>query len=176
MRRALSALVVVCAVAALPGRAEAYDHQLTFDFTAGWGLSPAIVMEPDHGPMGGVGLGIGFDDTWGLGFVADWAVHPPFTDNSDPLQVGLFGVEGLYYIDILEIVPFFGVGVDFITTFDGVTWRGDFAAHVRVSVDYLVSRDIAVGIDVRPYILFTNLSLDPVYISAQARLSILLPY
>lgn len=178
MRRPAILLALSLAIGSLavPGRAAAYDHQVTLDVGAGWGFAPALEMGPNHGPAFGLSTGIGFDDTWGLGVVAGWAVHPAFTDSSEPLQVGLFGVEALYYLDIFVVVPFFGLGVDALTTFDGNEWRVDFAAHARVSVDWLVSREVALGLDVRPYILVTALELDPIYITAQLRLSVLLDY
>ena len=178
MARALSSLAAALTLfAALPATAAAYDHQVSLDLTAGWGLAPALEMAPNHGPTAGVATTIGFDDTWGLGINAAWAIHPPFVDDSDaPFNVGLFGIEALYYIDILQVVPFFGLGVDLIPIFDGTTWFVDFAAHARLSVDYLVSREVTVGVDVRPYILITALSTDPVYLTFQLRVSILFDY
>jgi len=162
--------------AALPSGAAAYDEQVSLDVNAGWGLAPALEMAPNHGPTGALATTIGFDDAWAMGINLGWAVHPAFTDDSDPFHVGIAGVEGLYYIDILEIVPFFGIGVDLLPTFDGTQWFVDFAAHLRLSLDYLVSREIAIGVDVRPYILLTALSTDPVYLTFQARVSFLFDY
>jgi len=177
VHRAVIALAGALALAAaLPSEAAAYDEQVTLDVNVGWGVAPALEMAPNHGPTGALATTIGFDDAWALGINLGWAVHPPLTDDSEPFQLGIAGVEGLYYIDILQVVPFFGVGVDLLPTFDGTQWFVDFAAHVRLSLDYLVSRDIAVGVDIRPYILLTALSTDPVYITFQARLSILLDY
>jgi hypothetical protein len=176
IRGALPACFLAIALA-LPARAEAYDRQISLDAAIGWGLAPALSMLPNTGPSWAIGSTIGFSDVWGLGVYAAWATHPPWNGGS-PLHVGLFGIEALYYLDILQVVPFFGAGVDVIPTFDegGNTWGADFAAHLRLSIDYLVSREITIGADVRPYILFTNLSLDPVYLSFLVRLSVLLDY
>ena len=73
-------------------------------------------------------------------------------------------------------MPFFGVGIDLLPTFDGSTLFLDFAAHVRLSVDYVASREVTVGIDIRPYVLLTALSTDPVYLTFQIRLSFLFDY
>lgn len=174
---ALCAALAAIALLLAPADAHAYDHQVTLDFGAGWGVAPALADGfPDHGPNAHVGTSIGFDDTWGMAFQAGWAVHPPFTDSADPLHIGFVGVEGLYYIDILQVVPFFGVGVDVLPTYNGTDWGADVAAHVRLSLDYLVSREVAVGVDIRPYILLTSLELDPVYLSFQARASFLFDY
>lgn len=170
------ALAVVLACVASPATALAYDHQITIDAAAGWGVAPAFAA-PDNGPSWALSSTIGFAEAWGVGVYAGWSVHPPF-NGGEPLQVGLFGAEGLYYIDILEVVPFFGLGVDVLPIFDGNTgqWSADFAAHLRASLDYLVSRDVIVGLDVRPYILFTALGTDPVYITFLARFSYVFDY
>jgi len=169
-------LVVLAVALALPASAAAYDRQVSLDVAVGWGVAPALQMFPNHGPFASVGTTIGFDDTWALGIHAGWAVHPPLTDSSDPFHLGILGVEGLYYLDILEIVPFFGVGIDLLPSYDGSNLFVDFAAHARLSVDYVASREITVGIDVRPYILLTALSLDPVYLTFQVRVSFLFDY
>jgi hypothetical protein len=169
-------LLVALLPLVLPDRAHAYEEQLTLDLAGGWGIAPGLQL-PDNGPAWTLGTSIGFDDTWGLSIYAGWATHPAFNEGS-PLHLGVFGVEGLYYIDVLQVVPFFGVGVDVIPTFDEATnaWGADFAAHLRLSVDYLATREIAVGVDVRPYILFTRLSLEPVYLTFLLRVSVILDY
>ena len=160
-----------------PRSAAAYDRQVTLDLGVGWGFTPALEMLPDHGPVGSLATTIGFDDTWALGIHASWGVHPPLTSSTDPtFHVGVVGVEALYYIDILAVVPFFGLGVDVLPTTDETAWALDFAAHARVSLDYLVSRQITVGLDVRPYVLLTALDIDPVYVTVQVRMSALLEY
>lgn len=176
-RTVLRALPLVAVIAcAAPSTAHAYDRQLTLDVAAGWGLAP-VLEAPNNGPGGGIGASIGFDDAWGLGVYTGWFVHPPF-NGGDAVHLGVFGVEGLYYLDILQVVPFFGLGVDVLPTYDQAAdqWGAEFAAHVRASLDYLVSREVIVGIDIRPYVLFTSLSLDPVYITFLARFSYVLDY
>lgn len=176
--RLIAALAVLVAA---PSSAAAYDRQATFGVGVGWGIAPALEMFPNHGPFASVSTTIGFDDTWGLGINLGWAVHPPLTDaRQEPFHVGVVGVEALYYFDILAIVPFFGLGIDLLPTFDGSNLFVDFAAHARISLDYLASREVTVGIDVRPYILLTafdtNPVFDPVYITLQARVSFLFDY
>jgi hypothetical protein len=179
MSRRFAALSVL--LLAWPSAAHAYERQVTLDLNVGWGWAPALDA-PNHGPTGGIGTAIGFaDDAWSLGLYAGWAVHPVEVDPDDEVyQLGLVGAEALYYFDILEIVPFFGAGLDVLPTFDGATWSADFAVHLRASLDYLVSRELALGLDVRPYLLITGLlgdtALNPVYLTFQARLSFLFDY
>ncbi len=176
----LAALVGAAALALAPTRAQAYERQVTLDLGVGWGWAP-MLDAPNHGPLAQVGTAIGFDnDTWALGLYGAWAIHPILTEPTDEVfHIGLVGAEALYYFDILEIVPFFGAGVDLLPSFNGATWGADFAVHLRVSVDYLVSREVAIGVDIRPYLLVTGLleaNLNPVYLTAQARLSLLFDY
>ena len=162
---------------ATPRQASAYEQQVSLDLGVGWGFAPMLEMAPNHGPLAAIATTIGFDDTWALGITASWAIHPAFVDSTDPtLQFGQFGAEALYYIDILQVVPFFGAGVDLLPSTDGTAWSLDFAVHLRLSIDYLLSRELTIGVDVRPYVLLTALSTDPVYITAQVRLSFLFDY
>lgn len=170
------ALFALASALLTPSAAVAYDHQLTLDASAGWGVAP-VLAAPNNGPSFALGTTIGFADAWGLGVYAGWSVHPAF-NGGETFHLGFAGVEGLYYIDILEVVPFFGVGIDVLPTFDGSTnsWGADVAAHLRASIDYLVSREVAIGVDIRPYVLFSALSTDPVYLTFLARFSYILDY
>lgn len=180
MRRPFPLAAIALLLLAIPDAASAYERQVTLDLNAGWGWAP-LLDAPNHGPTAGVGTAIGFDnDAWALGVYAGWAVHPIATEPGDEVfHVGIAGAEVLYYFDILEIVPFFGAGLDVMPTFDGSNWGADFAAHLRISVDYLVSREIAIGVDVRPYLLISDLvsaAINPIYFTFQARFSYLFEY
>lgn len=182
-RASLGAVTVVLASSLFASEAAAYDDQITLGVTAGWALAPALAPRPpsthapDHGPTAGISATIGFEDTWGIGAYAAWAVHPPF-NGGEPYHFGLAGVEALYYVDILQVVPFFGLGVDVLPSVDENTdaVSADFAAHARVSIDYLLSREVLIGADVRVYILPTALDLTPVYMTFQVRLSYAIDY
>lgn len=168
--------LAVALACAFPSVGHAYDRQVTLDAAFGWGLAPALDA-PNHGPGGGIGASIGFDDLWGLGVYAHWFGHPPFNGGA-AIHIGAVGIEALYFLDILQLVPFFGAGIDVLPTYDEAApgLAADFAVHLRASLDYLVSRELIVGIDIRPYILLTALSVDPVYISFLARVSWAIDY
>ena len=168
--RAIAFLAALALGSSIAAPARAYDSP-TIDLSAGWSIAPGL-MAPDNGPIFGAGATFGFDDTWAIGGTFDWAVHPRFVDAGEPRHFGIIGVEGLYYIDIFDIVPFFGIGIDVMPTLDGSTFlHVDFAAHARVSLDYLLSRTIAIGLDVRAYVLFTALSTEPALITTKLRVS-----
>lgn len=164
----MATLGIALAVAAgCPGRARAYEDQLTL----GLGLGYAAVVTdglPPHGALAQVSASIGLDDVWTVQASLSYALHP----GAEPLHVGIVGAELIYVLDVLEVVPFFGLGADAIGTVREGHAGVDAAAHVILGVDYLASRSWLVGLDVRPYVLFTRLSTDPVYITVSARISL----
>lgn len=166
---AAAALGVALAVAAgATGRAQAYEDQLTL----GLGLGYAAVVTnglPPHGALAQVSASVGLDDVWTVQASLSYALHP----GSEPLHVGIVGAELIYVVDVLEVVPFFGLGADAIGTIHAGNAGVDAAAHAILGVDYLASRTWLVGLDVRPYVLFTRLSTEPVYITVSARASLI---
>jgi hypothetical protein len=166
-----------------PPRAAAYERALTLDLALGWSFAPGLAA-PHHGPSATLGACLGFDGPWGACARAGWAVLPAFAEGgagtgpADPAHVGTLGLEAVYYIDILQVVPILGVGTDLVASYDpsSRTWRADAAAHLRVSLDYLVTRELFVGLDVRPHLVVTDLDRNPVLVETLVRLSGALPY
>ncbi|MBZ0117054.1 MAG: hypothetical protein K8H88_08675 [Sandaracinaceae bacterium] len=158
-----------------PATASAYDAQWSLDLGVGWGVAPALSSFPNNGPATSASAGFGIGDTWALRPTLSYAVHPPF-NGGDALHVLFGGVEGLYLIDILQVVPSFGAGIDVLATYDGRLWGADFAVHLVGSLDYLVSREFVIGVDIRPYFLLTALDRDPIYLSFLLRASVLFDY
>ena len=150
------------------GGALAYEGQLTLGLGLGYA---AVVTEglPPHGALAQVSASVGLDDVWTVQASVSYALHP----GADPLHVGIVGAELIYVLDVLEVVPFFGLGADAIGTVHQGRAGADAAAHAILGVDYLLSRTWLIGLDVRPYVLFTRLSTDPVYITISARASLI---
>jgi hypothetical protein len=171
-----AALLAVTASLALPKVARAYEDRGSVGLELGYGVVVITDTDlPQHGVLGGVEGSIGIWDVLVVRAHAAYAFHP----GDDPLHVVLFGAELLYLVDIVQVVPFFGLGIDGITTI----WTNEVAlelgAHLTVGAEYLVSRDIAIGIDVRPHFLpihFTEGRTEPVYITVNARLSYLFDF
>jgi hypothetical protein len=89
-----------------------------------------------------------------------------------PLHRASIGAELVYLIDILEVVPFLGLGIDAPISVLGSEVWADFAGHAVVGVDWLLAREWSIGLELRPYVLFTALSRtsgDPVWLTAVAR-------
>lgn len=88
------------------------------------------------------------------------------------LHRAILGAEIVYLIDILEVVPFLGLGIDAPISVLGDEVWADFAGHAVLGVDWLLAREYSIGLELRPYVLFTALprsSGDPVWMTAVAR-------
>lgn len=161
MRPLFAALALLLA---LPSAALAYEDEVTLSVGTGYAAVLANPDLPTHGARLAVDVGIGLNDAWTLTPRAEWVFHPAST----MLQVGIVGVELTYAFDILEVVPFFGLGVDGIGTLRDGAFGADLAVHAVVGLDWLVTRDWLVGLDVRPYVLPFSLAdsgIDPVYLT-----------
>lgn len=168
-RRATAPLLVVLLWMA-PAGARAYEEQLTVGVDAGYAL--ASFDGATHGLTVGVDGSVGLGDLFSLRARAGYGLHP-----EDPTtHVAMAGAEVVYLLDVLEWVPYFGVGVDgFVTARDGDT-RGDLGLHAVVGLDWLASRDWLLGLDIRPYLLplaFDDAPLDPVYLTVTLRASLI---
>ena len=151
--------------------AAAYEDQVTLDLDVGGGFVLANGDAPTAGVGFGVGAGFGLGTAWTLRGRISYALHP----SASSLQVLTAGAEVHYALDILKFVPFFGVGIDGIGTVRDGTFGADVAVHALLGLDWLLSRKIVVGIDIRPYVLPFSLAdrgIDPVYLSATLRLSV----
>jgi hypothetical protein len=170
--RPASALLLL-AVAVLPASARAYEDQLHLQLGAGWGVAP--VFEPDlphHGPNVALAAELGLSDAWGLALQATYGIHPAF-DVPDELHALLAGLEVTYVFDIFEIVPRFGLGADFLLFGSAGAVNADVAVHALIALDWLPTREVVLGVDIRPYLLLTGLDQEPVYLSFLLRAGVL---
>ena len=163
--------MVLGTLAAAPGIARAYDEVVTLGFEVGYAAVLTDVDLPRHGPELGVVSSIGLGDMFSLRGRFAYAVHP----GSEALHVGMLGVEVYYLLDIVQLVPFFGIGLDAIATLYDGTFGADPAVHAIIGLDYLLNRRVILGIDIRPYWLPLSLNdngVDPVYLTINVRVSI----
>lgn len=179
MRRLLLPVLAALASLLVPGVARAYEDQLGVALGVGYAGVASDNALPHHGLAVQLEGSLGIGDTWEIRALAAYGVH--FGDGTLHRIAG--GAELVYLIDILEFVPFFGLGVDapvsiWDTEVGTETWV-DFAGHAVVGLDWLLSREWALGVEVRPYVLFTSLSdqpprpADPVWITAVLRAQML---
>ena len=180
MRAAPTCLAAAIVAALLsPSAARAYEDQIGLSFGAGYAVVASDNPLPHHGFALQLEGSLGLDDTWEVRVIAGYALHL----DAGSLHRVSTGLELVYLIDILELVPFFGLGVDAPVSIwdrEGTTdaWI-DVAGHAVVGLDWLLSREWAIGLEVRPYVLLTSFDdqpprpADPVWITAILRAQML---
>jgi hypothetical protein len=150
--------------------ARAYEDQASLDAELSYGHAISDATPP-NGVALGVGASLGLSDTFTVRGQLTWALHP-----GEPQFTSLLFVsaELLYLIDVLEIVPYFGLGLDGIGSFaSGQDFGGDFGLHLVLGFDWLLSREVTLGVAIRSVFLLTGLDDDPVYLKAGATFSYL---
>jgi hypothetical protein len=127
--------------------ARAYEEQVSVDLALGY----AGVVDPEPIPSQLVSV----DLSAAVG-VADWLVVRSalgygllFGGDDELAQAGRLRLEGAYLLDVLQWVPFFGVGggLWLLEERTGLAVRP--AGHLLVGVDYLATRRWTFGCDVR---------------------------
>ena len=148
--------------------AQAYEDLTSLD--AEFSYAHAFADEaPRHGAALGLGASLGLDEVLSVRGQFAWALHP---DTAGNLSVLLLSAELLYLIDVLEIVPYFGAGVDGLGTWAaGESIQADFGVHPVLGFDWLLSREFALGIQLRPVFVLTQLDAWPVYFKAGVSVS-----
>lgn len=170
VRRATLVLgLALGALLAQPALARAYEQQLGLTLELGYAVTPTGTLPP-HGAYAEGGVSVGLGDTWELRGRVAYAYHP------EPMHRWAGGVEVVYLVDILEVVPFLGLGVSGLVTLNGPSVTGDFGVGGVAGLDVLLSREVTLGVAVRPTVLLTSLDIAPVWIEAGARLQYLIPY
>ncbi|MCA9536984.1 MAG: hypothetical protein KC593_25045 [Myxococcales bacterium] len=137
------AAVAIAALLVAPGTARAYEEQIALNVDAGYVYAQHGV--PTHGVGVGVGAGIGLGDMFTLVLRGGYAGHP----GELPAHVLSATAELIYIVDILTWVPFFGAGVDGHLILRDGNARGNVEFHGVLGLDYLHSRTLAFGLDVR---------------------------
>lgn len=146
--------------------ASAYEDQFTLSGDVGLHLAPtegaALPGERAPGrprmPPGGLALGLGatlgVSDAVSLGARLGYAAQLDAGDGQH-VHVTSLALEGFYLLDILKLVPFFGGGIDVLAEFDAfeapgtVDPRFDLGVHGLLGLDYLLSREWLLGLDIR---------------------------
>lgn len=165
VRSLLRAIPLILAVACVSTTAYAYEDQFSLGVQAGYA---AVVADTDlatHGLSLGVTGSYGLNDIWLLRANGLYAYHP----GSEAWHSTLLGLELIYTLDVLEWVPFFGAGANGMLTIVDSDVSGDGAANLVVGLDYLLSRSMVIGLDIRPYVVLTALDEQPGYLTVTLR-------
>jgi hypothetical protein len=148
--------VLLCAAPATTARA--YEDALTLGVGAGYAQAVSST-EPSHGALFDLTGSTGLSSAWSVRGRLSYAFYP-----DDPgLHAGWAGAELLYMVDIVALVPYVGAGLDGIGRARHGDLDFDAGAHLVAGLDYLVSRELALGLDARSHLLVTALKRDPLY-------------
>jgi hypothetical protein len=147
--------------------ARAYEDQLTLGVGAGYAHAASDAV-PRDGALFDVSASTGLGAVWSLRGRASYAFHP----EAEPMHVALVDAELLYLIDVLELVPYFGLGAGAAGRVGSGVGSGevdvDPTAHAVIGLDYLMSRALTLELDARPYLLLTELERSPFYFGITA--------
>lgn len=142
------ALAIVCAfVSARP--AHAYEEQASLDFTAGALFVPGAKL-PGAGGELALGGALGISDMFVARALFGYAA---LFEAGEVTNLGRARVEAAYLVDVLQVVPFFGLGASLWLYREG-GFQARPGGHVLVGLDYLWSRSWTLGLDVRVGVLF----------------------
>jgi hypothetical protein len=155
------AALLSCLAFACPVRA--YEDQFTLGLGAGYAHAASSALSR-NGALFDLSASTGLGPVWSLRGRASYAIHP----DSQPLHVTLLDAEVLYLIDVLEIVPYFGLGAGAAGRVFGDDLDVDATVHAVVGLDYLISRALTLELDARPYLLVTELDGAPFYFGVTA--------
>lgn len=146
---------VFCSLAALAwlltaAPARAYEDQASIDAALGYALVVDSVHLPRQGAALDLGAALGISD---VGVVRALAGYAAFSERPELAHVGRFRVEALYLIDVLQFVPFVGLGAGLLVS--GGNNRLEYfpAGHLVFGADYLWSRIWTLGVDIRSGVL-----------------------
>lgn len=156
------------AVSAAPARA--YEDQLTLDAELAYAHAVSDLVPP-HGISVGLGASYGLGDTFAVRGQVAYAQHP-----GEPASASVILGTGemLYLVDVFEFVPYLGAGFDVIAIGGSAhSWGVDVAVHPVFGLDWLVSRELALGLQLRPMFLLSAFDRDPFYFKAGVSLSYL---
>jgi len=133
--------------------ARAYEDQASLDVGLGGVVTAGAASLAKGGPELSAGGALGLSDLFVLRAQGGYA---PLFRAGHVQQVGRVRLEAAYLLDVLRVVPFFGLGANLWLYRSRV--NDDFQArpggHVLVGLDYLWSRSWTLGLDVRIGLVF----------------------
>lgn len=139
--------------------AAAFEDKVTISAGAGYAAWPAA--DAPHGfaldVQGGLGLGQAWQARAGVGV----GMHPA---SNGALQTGALRGELVYLVDIVDLVPFAGLGVSGIAAFRGGDSELEYAAHFVGGAAYWLSFDWLLELDARAYLMPGAIERQPVYL------------
>jgi hypothetical protein len=159
-RIVITALGLLLAASALPRPARAYEDQLSLGIGAGYAYATQQHAS-HHGAYFQLEASLGVSPSWSLRGVLGYGEHPA----SPRLSQGLLGVEALYLVDVLELVPYTGIGLDGLASVTAADTQLSFGAHPVLGIDWLLDRSFLLGLCARPIFVLSALDRGPLYLT-----------
>ncbi|HEX7476454.1 MAG TPA: hypothetical protein VF331_01480 [Polyangiales bacterium] len=156
--RALGLVIVVVVACLRPSAARAYEDQATVGLSLGY-ANAVFKGQPAPGAAAILHGSLGLGDIWSVRAQLGYGFHPDHT----PLSVLMAGADLIYTIDVLEWVPYFGAGIDALSTLRARAVGAEAGLHAALGLDWLCSRSFGFELEARPVFLLTALGRDPVY-------------
>lgn len=159
VRSATASLALLLGVG-VAGSARAYEDQLGL----GLGLGYAYAVSDDapaHGALADLSLSAGLGQAWTLRGRGGYAFHPA----DAPLHAVHAAGELLYVVDVVEVVPYGGLGIGGSALARAGRLRVEPVTHAVLGLDWLVDRALAVELDARLAVLPASLDRDPMQVA-----------
>src|SRR6201999_3110574 len=90
------------------GSVHAYEDQAGLAIQLGYAHATESSL-PHSGALLGLEASLGLSPIWSVRGLFSYGYHPAA---SNPLSALMLGGELLYLVDVLEVVPYFGAGID----------------------------------------------------------------
>jgi hypothetical protein len=166
---ALSGCVTWLWLAAAP--VHAYEDQLSLGLGAGYAYL-AHSDAPHHGVAIDLEASLGLAAAWSVRAALGYSLHP---GERTSCRLNLSG-ELVYVVDVLEFVPSLGLGLDALGSHShGLRdTRVDFGVHPVLGIDWLLRRELMLGLSARPVFVLTDWARQPLYLSVTLSISWLL--
>jgi len=141
--------------------AYAYEDQLTLGLEAGYGNRYAD-EGPHHSALFGITTSVGLDDILSMRGRLTYLAYP----SKKFLHQFIGSIDLLYLIDIMEIVPYFGGGLDLIADVADKNLSLNYGIHGVFGLDYHLSWEWIISFELRPFINISALKTEPALITA----------
>lgn len=128
--------------------AAAFEDKVALSAGAGYAAWPGI--DEPHGVALDLQVGVGLGQVWQLRAGGSTALHP---SSNEALHTPSLRAELVYLVDIVDVVPFAGLGVSGVAALGGTDDRIEPAAHVVAGAAYWLSFDWLLELDVRAHVM-----------------------
>lgn len=169
MARALPGLLLLLAWS---GPAAAYEGELIGDLELGYAH---LAGDDPAGPGGSASAGLRYalTDAWNLVGGLGYCLHPEAAADGATVHVGGLGAGVEWVFDVLQVVPWAGLGVEGLL-FAATETELAVAVQASAGLDYLLRRGLSVGLVGRARVVLSRLDEVPLQAVVALRMSVTL--